>query len=220
MPTPTDQRNQANQRSTPLTTHNMGQPASWQPQQQSLAQTGQGTANTSADVQASPACAAATVDDGDATARVAAISAVAAPSPTPASLPDTAPCPCGRCAPAAKRQPRPLPFGQCCGPLLRGEQTAADAQALMRSRYSAYVLGDVAYLRHTWHPSTCPPELSLDSDVQWLGLKIERYLPISDSRAEVVFVARYRSQGRAHRLHEHSRFVREQGRWLYLDAIK
>lgn len=90
----------------------------------------------------------------------------------------------------------------------------------MRSRYSAYVLGDVAYLRRTWHPSTCPPDLSLDDDVQWLGLKVERYLPISESRAEVVFVARYRNQGRAHRLHEHSRFVREQGRWLYLDAIE
>lgn len=219
MPTPTDQRNQANQRSTPLTTH-MGQPASWQPQHPSLAQAGQGAGTTSSDVQAPPACAAATVVDGDATARVTAISAIAAPSPIPAFLPDTAPCPCGRTAPTTKRQPRPLPFGQCCGPLLRGEQTAADAQALMRSRYSAYVLGDVAYLRHTWHPSTCPPALSLDSDVQWLGLKIERYLPINDGRAEVVFVARYRSQGRAHRLHEHSRFVREQGRWLYLDAIE
>ncbi|MDO4795487.1 MAG: YchJ family metal-binding protein [Brachymonas sp.] len=111
-----------------------------------------------------------------------------------------------------------MSFGQCCGPLLRGEQTAADAQALMRSRYSAYVLGDVAYLRRSWHPSTCPPGLSLDDNVQWLGLKIERYLPISDSQAEVVFVARYRNQGHALRLHEHSRFVREQGRWLYLDA--
>lgn len=133
---------------------------------------------------------------------------------------DTAPCPCGRCAPNAKRQPRPVAFGACCGPLLRGAQTAADAQALMRSRYSAYVLGDLAYLRSTWHPSTCLPGLSLDDDVQWLGLKIERYHPISDSQAEVVFVARYRSNGRVYRLHEHSRFVREQGRWLYLDALE
>ena len=90
----------------------------------------------------------------------------------------------------------------------------------MRSRYSAYVLGDLAYLRHSWHPSTCPPDLCLDNDVQWLGLKIERHHPISATEAEVVFVARYRHQGRAYRLHEHSRFVREQGRWLYLDAIE
>lgn len=135
------------------------------------------------------------------------------------ALPDTAPCPCGRCEPAAKRQPRPVAFGNCCAPLLRGQQAAADAQALMRSRYSAYVLGDLAYLRSSWHPSTCPPDLSLDDDVQWLGLKIERYHPTSATEAEVVFVARYRHKGRAYRLHEHSRFVREQGRWLYLDAI-
>ncbi len=102
------------------------------------------------------------------------------------ALPDTAPCPCGRCEPAAKRQPRPVAFGNCCAPLLRGQQAAADAQALMRSRYSAYVLGDLAYLRSSWHPSTCPPDLSLDDDVQWLGLKIERYHPTSATEAEVV----------------------------------
>ena len=140
-------------------------------------------------------------------------------NPASVTLPDTAACPCGRCEPTAKRQPRPLAFGDCCAPLLWGTQTVADAQALMRSRYTAYVLGDLAYLRSSWHPTTCPPDLSLDEAVQWLGLKIERYHPISATEAEVVFVARYRSHGRTYRLHEHSRFVCEQGRWLYLDAL-
>ena len=162
------------------------------------------------------------ISSASASSTTVADMAAAVPAVTAASslVADTAPCPCGRCAPNAKRQPRPVAFVACCGPLLRGAQTAADAQALMRSRYSAYVLGDLAYLRSTWHPSTCPPDLSLDDDVQWLGLKIERYHPISDSQAEVVFVARYRSNGRVYRLHEHSRFVCEQGRWLYLDALE
>ncbi|MBP7302287.1 MAG: hypothetical protein KA972_03815, partial [Brachymonas sp.] len=69
-------------------------------------------------------------------------------NPASSTLPDTAACPCGRCEPTAKR--RPQAFGDCCAPLLRGTQTAADAQALMRSRYTAYVLGDLAYLRSSW----------------------------------------------------------------------
>ena len=89
----------------------------------------------------------------------------------------------------------------------------------MRSRYSAYVLGDVAYLRKSWHPQTCPAELTPDADVQWLGLKIERHRQTSATEAEVVFVARYRQMGRTFRLREHSRFVLEQGHWLYLEAL-
>ena len=132
---------------------------------------------------------------------------------------DTQPCPCGRSGSASKGRSRTVTFGECCSPLLQGKQFAVDAEALMRSRYTAYVLGDLAYLRSSWHPTTCPPDLSLDEAVQWLGLKIERYHPISATEAEVVFVARYHSHGRTYRLHEHSRFVCEQGRWLYLDAL-
>jgi SEC-C motif-containing protein len=103
--------------------------------------------------------------------------------------------------------------------LLQGKQFAVDAEALMRSRYTAYVLGDAAYLRRSWHPDTCPADLSLDAGVQWLGLKIERHTRISPTHAEVVFIARYRLDGRVYRLAEHSRFVLEQGRWLYCEAL-
>ena len=87
----------------------------------------------------------------------------------------------------------------------------------MRSRYSAYVLGLLDYLLATWHPSTAPGDLELDS-VKWLGLEVKAAAAQGDTGV-VEFVARYRdSSGRAHRLHEISRFVQEAGQWLYVDG--
>ncbi len=90
----------------------------------------------------------------------------------------------------------------------------------MRSRYTAYVLRDEAYLLATWHPDTRPPELGLEREtgVKWLGLKVKRHEDSGDGHAIVEFVARYKVDGRGHRLHETSRFRHEQGRWLYLDG--
>lgn len=88
----------------------------------------------------------------------------------------------------------------------------------MRSRYTAYTMGDEAYLRSTWHPSTRPDvERMTEDDVKWLGLEVKRH-ESSDDEAVVEFIARYRIAGRAHRLHETSRFVREDGRWFYVDG--
>jgi len=91
----------------------------------------------------------------------------------------------------------------------------------MRSRYSAYVLANVAYLQATWHPDTRPSSRALEDQerVQWLGLQVMRHENSDDSHAIVEFVARYKINGRAHRLHEVSRFVCEQGRWIYLDGV-
>ena len=86
----------------------------------------------------------------------------------------------------------------------------------MRSRYSAFVLGLSDYLLATWHPSTAPPELLLQP-VKWLGLEVRQAQAEGDT-GRVEFVARCREAGRAQRLHEISRFVREQGRWYYLDG--
>lgn len=108
---------------------------------------------------------------------------------------------------------------QCCGPWHQGLAQAVFAptpQALMRSRYSAYSLGLVDYLLATWHPSTGPGELDL-SPIKWLGLEV-RHAQESADAGVVEFVARYRESGRAHRLHEISRFVREGGRWYYIDG--
>ncbi|MCD7100163.1 YchJ family metal-binding protein [Stenotrophomonas sp. MMGLT7] len=124
----------------------------------------------------------------------------------------TDPCPCGL----------PRDYARCCGRYHAGEP-APDAEALMRSRYSAYVRHDADYLLASWHPSTRPAELSLDDApggrTVWLGLDVQQASQTGADAAEVVFVARYRiGGGRAVRMVEHSRFVREDGRWYYLDA--
>lgn len=86
----------------------------------------------------------------------------------------------------------------------------------MRSRYSAYVLGLIDYLLATWHPGTAPGALELPP-VKWLGLEV-RWAQTQGDAGVVEFVARWRDQGRAVRQHELSRFVRDQGRWLYVDG--
>jgi SEC-C motif domain protein len=105
------------------------------------------------------------------------------------------PCPCGLEA----------SFAQCCGQWHAGFAQGVHAptpEALMRSRYSAYVVGDLAYLLGTWHASTAPGDLEL-APTQWLGL-------------EVLSAAQ---TGEAGRMHEISRFAAtEQGRWLYIDG--
>lgn len=93
----------------------------------------------------------------------------------------------------------------------------------MRSRYSAFVTGDAAYLRASWHPDTCPAELGLDAPgapkTTWLGLTVKAHRVTGPETAEVEFVARYRiGGGRAVRLQERSRFVRRDGRWFYRDG--
>jgi len=123
--------------------------------------------------------------------------------------PGTSACPCGS----------RLAYGVCCGPLHDGV-AAPDAAALMRSRYSAYVLANEAYLLATWHASTRPPQLDPDTAAtpKWLGLTVRRHLATGPDTASVEFAARYRVHGRGHRLHEFSRFVREAGRWYYVDG--
>lgn len=121
--------------------------------------------------------------------------------------PVNAPCPCGRFGESAA-------FEQCCGRWL-AQQSAPDPESLMRSRYSAFVREDAAYLLATWHPSTRPETLSFTDDdhCTWLGLSIKK-----TSTNSVEFVARYKIGGRAFRIHETSRFVLEQDHWFYVDG--
>lgn len=125
------------------------------------------------------------------------------------SSPDLATCPCGR----------PLAYADCCGRYHAGA-AAPDAEALMRSRYTAYVYALEPYLLATWHESSRPPRLDLadDATTRWLGLQVKRHAATGADSAIVEFVARCKSGGRAHRLHETSRFVREDGRWYYVDG--
>lgn len=116
------------------------------------------------------------------------------------------PCPCGS----------GQPYAACCGRWHAGEP-APTAEALMRSRYSAYVLGLADYLLATWHVATRPAALD-DAPARWLGLEVNRHETTGADSAVVEFVARYRDGGRGHRLHETSRFVREGDRWYYVDG--
>jgi SEC-C motif-containing protein len=112
------------------------------------------------------------------------------------------------------------PYWRCCQPLHDGVP-AADAEALMRSRYSAYVLSLEPYLLATWHASTRPVALNLAAQpaLRWLGLTVKRHVAHDADHATVEFVARSRAGGgSAQRLHEVSRFVREGGRWYYVDG--
>lgn len=124
---------------------------------------------------------------------------------------ETDACPCGSGA----------RYAPCCGRWHEGPQRlqAPTAEALMRSRYSAYVRGLGAYLLDSWHPSTRPAETPrFDAGVQWLGLELKKHQSTEADRAEVEFVARSKIGGRAQRMHEKSRFVREGGRWFYVDG--
>jgi SEC-C motif domain protein len=114
-----------------------------------------------------------------------------------------------------------LPLGECCGRLHDGTATAATAEQLMRSRYSAFVLGDAAYLLATWHPSTRPRSLELDDAVRWTGLDVLGTTGGSLLAAEgtVEFRASYVIGHRPGAQHENSRFVRDGGQWRYLDGL-
>lgn len=136
-------------------------------------------------------------------------------------MPSETPCPCGL----------PALYSQCCGRFHAGplHLQAPSAEALMRSRYSAYVMGLSDYLRDTWHPRTRPNAVELEQPgPRWLGLEVRSQRALADvvsdhsepvAQAEVEFVARCKQGGRATRLHETSRFLREGGHWLYLDGV-
>ena len=100
-------------------------------------------------------------------------------------------------------------FNECCAQYLDMGNQAKDAEALMRSRYSAYVLGRVDYLNATWHKSTKPAQLSLDHEIRWQGLEVKSFTHSQPKLAEVEFVARYKIGGKAYRLHERSRFQQD-----------
>jgi SEC-C motif domain protein len=120
-------------------------------------------------------------------------------------------CPCGS----------GLLYADCCGRLHDGTATAATAEQLMRSRYSAFVVGDARYLVATWHPATRPGRLVLDDDVRWTGLDVLATTGGSLLAADgtVEFRAHYVRDRQPGAQHERSRFVRTAGAWRYLDGV-
>lgn len=117
------------------------------------------------------------------------------------------PCPCGG-----------GDYAQCCARFIERGEAPQTAEELMRSRYTAYTQRNDAYLLATWHASRRPAPPVTEDGLKWLGLEVRRHKSDGD-RGIVEFVARYRDgSGRAHRLHETSGFVREGGRWFYMDG--
>lgn len=113
-----------------------------------------------------------------------------------------------------------LPYDECCGPLHRGERTAGTAEQLMRSRFSAFAVGDAGYLRRSWHPSTRPADLTLDDDVRWYRLDVGATTGggVFDTAGTVAFEAFWRSADGRGSLREVSRFVRGADGWQYVDG--
>lgn len=122
-------------------------------------------------------------------------------------------CPCGT----------GLVLDECCGRYLVGAGAAAapTAEALMRSRYTAFVVGDVDHLLATWHPDTRPPSLGLDDGTRWLGLDVLDVVGggLLAGTGEVEFRASYTADGGRGVQHERSRFTKVGGRWVYLDGV-
>lgn len=106
-------------------------------------------------------------------------------------------------------------FSTCCGPLLAGERQASTAEELMRSRYSAFVVGDGEYLWRTWHPRSRPESVNAAGG-QWRGLTILDVVDGGehDARGVVEFEARFVDGS----LRERSRFEKRGGRWMYVDG--
>ena len=123
--------------------------------------------------------------------------------------PSTLPCPCGRLR----------PFDDCCGPILVGG-AARTAEDLMRSRYTAYAIGDAEHLLSSWDPETRPAAVELDPAIRWRGLEIIETTAgnLLDATGTVEFIAHLSRDGRKHEQHERSRFRRHQGRWVYTDG--
>lgn len=109
----------------------------------------------------------------------------------------------------------------CCGPYHQNTQSPATCEALLRSRYCAYVREYNDYINRTWHPSTRPQDaISHNPELRWMGLEIlsQQGGGGLDAKGEIEFIAKYTISGRPEELHERSQFVREAGQWLYLDG--
>ena len=119
-------------------------------------------------------------------------------------------CPC-------RKKSETATYAQCCAPYHLGARIPETAEALMRSRYSAFALENSAYLSATWHLSTRPTRIGFNPSQVWLMLKVHEAQENGD-KATVEFTARSRIGGASHVLHEVSRFIRENGRWYYVDG--
>lgn len=118
------------------------------------------------------------------------------------------PCPCGRA----------VAYERCCGPLHSGAEQAVTAEQLMRSRYSAFAVGDADYLARSWATGTRPRRVRVLPDQRWIGLEVlaTEAGGMLDATGIVEFRASFERDGEADSIHERSAFTREGGRWVYV----
>ena len=123
-------------------------------------------------------------------------------------------CPCGG-------DPTGASLAECCGPALTNEAWSETAEALMRSRYTAFATGAEDHLFRTWHPRTRPADTSIDPDTRWTGLRVESTAAggPEDEHGVVEFTALHESGGRPGAMHEVSEFTRRAGRWMYVGPV-
>ncbi|AZA13502.1 YchJ family protein [Corynebacterium choanae] len=114
-------------------------------------------------------------------------------------------CPCGSAT----------DFQSCCGQYLAG-RNAPTPEALMRSRFTAYVVGDESYVRRTWHPDTCPEDLSPPPGLKWESLTVEHVTLFPPT---VTFSAAYRQDGQPGVMQERSLFTKIAGNWCYVEPL-
>lgn len=128
-------------------------------------------------------------------------------------------CPCRISSSSSSNQSL---FSECCQPFLETAALPETAEQLMRSRYTAYVLENKAYLLSSWHPQTRPENMDFDTHTKWLGLKIKHKKAgqAADKKGWVDFVARYRIGGKAERIEELSYFLKENNAWQYFAAVE
>lgn len=124
----------------------------------------------------------------------------------------TSKCPCGSA----------LKYIKCCGQYIKQNNKPLTAEALMRSRYTAYVLKNEAYLLNSWHGSTRPRTLDLDRDQsEWLKLEVLKTEAGNSNNIEgvVEFIAYFKTQGKRNKIHEVSQFLKENNQWYYVDGM-
>jgi SEC-C motif-containing protein len=112
-------------------------------------------------------------------------------------------------------------YAQCCGRFHSGAAAAPTAEALMRSRFSAYARRDADYILRTWHPTTRPRRLEFEPDLRWTRLEV-RYTTggsLFDTEGTVLFEAHYTDRGRLGSMTENSHFSKVGGQWFYVGAV-
>ena len=112
---------------------------------------------------------------------------------------------------------KPLP--QCCEIYLTGKAYPNTAEALMRSRYSAFVTGNLPYLRKTWHPDTCPDLTPEDLQTKWSRLEVVKSKQ-GLKKSIVEFKAWFIDDGEEGALHEISLFKLHKKRWVYVAPLE